>query len=89
MYTKNGNPVQILGDYMYSKSGKPIGQINGTKVFSPNGKYVGTITSDRLVYRSSDSANISSPFSIASVAGCASANAAGAAIAGDEPEIPN
>lgn len=53
------------------------------------GRYVGTITGDRLVYRSTDSAAVSSPFSAASRAGSAQANRAGSAIWGDEPSIPD
>jgi len=87
--TKDGKPLQVSGNYVYSKSGKPVGRISGNKVFGTNGKYVGTIVSNRLVYRSTDSASVGSPFSIASRAGSASANQAGAAMSGDEPDIPN
>lgn len=89
MYTKNGRPLQVSGDTVYSRSGKAVGRIKGTKVFGPNGRYVGTIVGDRLVYRSTDSASISSPFATANRAGSAKANHAGSAIWGDEPEIPD
>lgn len=89
MYTKNGRPLQVSGDTVYSRSGKVVGRIRGTKVFGPNGRYVGSIVGDRLVYRSTDSASISSPFAAADRAGSAKANHAGSAIWGDEPEIPD
>lgn len=89
LYTKNGNPLQVLGDKVYSRSGQVVGRIKGEKVFGPDGRYVGTIVNDRLVYRSTHSASISSPFAVANRAGTARANRAGAAMWGDEPDIPD
>jgi len=89
LYTKNGRPLQVSGDIVYSRSGKVIGRIKGDKVYGTDGHYVGTITGDRLVYRSTDSAGISSPFAAANHAGSAQANSAGSAIWGDEPDIPD
>jgi hypothetical protein len=89
LYTKNGRPLQVLGDIVYSKSGKVVGRINGNKAYGTNGRYVGTIDGNRLVFRSTESAEISSPFSAANSAGFASANMAGSAIWGDEPNIPD
>ena len=89
LYTKNGRPLQVSGDIVYSRSGKVIGRIKNEKVYGTDGRYVGTITSGRLVYRSIDSAGISSPFSAANHAGSAQANHAGSAISGDEPDIPD
>jgi len=88
LYTKDGRPLQVSGDYVYSCSGKVVGRISGDKVYSPGGRYVGTITSNRLVYRSTDSAGISSPFSVSNRAGSGQANAAGSGLWGDEPDIP-
>lgn len=87
LYTKNGKPLQVSDSTVYSKSGKVVGRIKGKKVFGPDGKYVGTIVNDRLVYRSTDSASISSPFSSANRVGTAKANRVGSAIWGDEPKI--
>lgn len=89
LYTKNGKPLQVSGSTVYSKSGKVVGRIKGKKVFGPDGKYVGTIVNDRLVYRSTDSASISSLFSAANRVGTAKANRLGSAILGDEPKIPD
>lgn len=89
MYTKNGKPLEVSGDIVYSRSGKVVGRINGSKVLSPNGRYVGSIDGDRLVYRSTDSAVIGSPFSISNRAGFGRANAAGLAMWGEEPDIPD
>jgi hypothetical protein len=88
LYTKNGRPLQVSGDRVYSRSGKVVGRIRGNKVYGTDGRYVGTITGNRLVYRSTDSAGVSSSFSAADRAGSARANAVGSAVWGDEPEIP-
>jgi hypothetical protein len=50
---------------------------------------VGTLTSGRLIYRSTDSAAISSPFVRMASVGRATASAAGSALWGDEPPIPD
>lgn len=89
LYTKDGNPLQVSGDIVYSRSGKVVGRIRGERVFGPNGLYVGTIVGDRLVYRSTDGAQIGSPFAASNHAGSARANHAGSAIWGDEPDIPD
>ena len=89
LYTKNGVPLQVSASIVYSKSGVAFGKIQGNKVFGTDGRYVGTIVNDRLVYRSNDSASIGSPFSVANKVGCARANRAGAAIMGEEPHIPS
>ncbi len=87
LYTKNGRPLQTSGDIIYSRSGVPVGKMRREKVFGRDGRYVGTIVGDRLVYRSTDSASIGSPFAAANRAGSAAANAAGSAVWGDEPNI--
>ncbi len=89
LYTKNGRPLQVSGDTVYSPSGTAFGRINGEKVYGTNGRYVGTIVGDRLVYRSTHSASISSPFSAANRTGTARANRVGSAMWGDEPDIPD
>ena len=89
LYTKNGKPLQVSGKTVYSQSWKVVGRIKNEKVYGTNGRYVGTIVNDRLVYRSTHSATISSPFSSANRAGIARANRAGSAMWGDEPNIPD
>jgi hypothetical protein len=89
LYTKNGRPLQVSGRTVYGRSGKVIGRISGNKVYGSDGRYVGTIDNGRLVYRSTDSAGISSPFSAADRAASASAASAGSALCGDEPNIPD
>lgn len=89
LYTKNGKPLQVSGDKVYSKSGKIVGKIKNEKVFGPDGRYVGTIVGNRLVYRSTHSCYISSSFSTSSSFGTFKANRAGSGIWGEEPVIPD
>ncbi len=42
LYTKNGRPLQLSGDIVYSRSGKVVGRINGHKVFGTNGLLIFT-----------------------------------------------
>ena len=63
--------------------------ISGDKVHGTNGRYVGTIDGDRLVYRSTERASVGSSFSTVNVVGSAAAKVVGAAIWGDEPNIPD
>jgi hypothetical protein len=89
LYIKNGRPLQVSGDIVYSRSGKVVGKINNNKVYGTDGHYVGTIVGDRLVYRSTDSASVGSTFSASNRAGTARANHTRSAISGDEPNIPD
>lgn len=89
LYTKLGRPLQVSGKTVYSGRGVPIGRIRGTKVFGTDGRYVGTIVSDRLVCRSTHSASIGSPFSCAARAGVARARRAASAVWGEEPNVPD
>jgi len=87
LYTKDGRPLQVSGETVYSGSGAVVGRIRGSKVYDTDGRYVRTITGDRLVYHSTDSASVGSPFAAAARAGSARAPSAGSAIWGDEPKI--
>lgn len=89
LYTKNGRPLQVSGDALYSRSGTYLGSISNGKVYDPSGRYAGTVDSDRVVYRSSDSASVGSSTISGNRAGVASANVAGSALWGDEPPFPD
>ena len=86
LYTKNGKPLTLRGDDVYDSSGRHVGRRSGNKIYAPNGRYAATIVGDRAIYRSTESAAISSSFAPnASTAGSAEANRAGTADWGDEP----
>jgi len=89
LYTKNGRPLQVSGDKVYSRSGTIVGRIRQDRVYGTDRRYVGTIVGERLVYRSTHCADASSSFSVANRAGSARANRVGSAIWGDEPNIPD
>lgn len=77
---KKGNPLQLSGNNIYSRSGAVVGRIKNYKIFGTDGQYVGTIEGERPVYRSTDSAKINSPFVPARRAGTGRANRAGSGI---------
>jgi hypothetical protein len=85
LYTRNGKPLKVNGDDIFDASGQHVGRRRGDKVYGPDGVYAGTIVGDRVVYRSTDSAAISSPFAPRASAGTAEANRAGSGVWGEEP----
>lgn len=87
LHTKNGRPLLVSGSGVFGPSGTEVGRTRGNKVFGSDGRYVGTIADDRLVYHATDSASIGSAFAPSVRAGTARANRAGSATWGDEPEI--
>ena len=87
LYTKNGRALQLVGDQLYSRSGRYLGRIIGQKVYDPQGQYAGTVVGDRVVFRSTDSATISGPSIGASRVGSAEANAVASALSGEEPNF--
>lgn len=87
MYTLNGRPLKVDGDDIFSASGEHVARLRNGKAYSSNGDYVGTVVGDRLIYRSTESATISSPFAQRASAGFSAADAAGSAQWGDEPPI--
>ncbi len=89
LYTKEGRPLRQSGDDLFSQSGTHVAKLKGKKAYGPDGQYVGTLVGSRLVYRSTDSASIGSPFAQRAHAGTANASAVGSALLGDEPPIPD
>jgi hypothetical protein len=82
LYTKDGEPLEVGGNDIWDRNGRHVGRRRGKKVFGPNGRYAGTIDGDRVIYRSIDSAEISSPFAPSPRVGSAEANAIGSALWG-------
>jgi hypothetical protein len=88
LYTKQGWPLQLFGDVVYSRSGKVVGRIQSNKVYGKDGRYVATIDGDRLVHRSMDGAIRAGIFSANNIPGSPLAKAMASAIYGNEPNIP-
>jgi hypothetical protein len=89
IYTKNGRPLQRVGDDLFAKSGLQVARLRGDRAFGPDGRYVGTLVNDRLIYRSAQNAAVGSSFSPRRVMGSALVNRAGTAAWGEEPPIPD
>lgn len=89
LYTKNGRPLKRRGDDLFSASGTHVGRIRGEKVFDSTGRYAGTVVGDRVIYRSTHSASIGSPFVQRVSVGFARVNRVGTAAWGDEPPFPD
>lgn len=87
LYTKNGRPLRRDGYRLFAHSGTYVGRINGNYVFDPFGRYAGTIVGDRVVYRSSHSARISSPIASANGGGSGEGSRGGSGLWGDEPRF--
>ena len=87
MYTKDGRPLEVRGNKIYGSSGRQVATIRGRKAFGPDGSYVGTVVGNRLIYRSTDSASVGSPFAPQVRAPSARANAATSAQWGEEPVL--
>jgi hypothetical protein len=89
LYTKEGRPLRQSGSDLFSRPGTHVAKLEGKKAYGPDGRYVGTLAGNRLVYRSTDGASIGSPFAQRAHAGTANASAVGSAILADEPPIPD
>lgn len=61
----------------------------GDYVFDCSGGYAGTIVGDRVVYRSTHSARVSSPTVSAARGGSGAASRGGSGMWGDEPPFPD
>jgi hypothetical protein len=87
MNTKDGRPLRVSGDKVFGPSGRQVGRVRRDKVFGPDGRYIGTVVGHRLVYRSTQSASIGSPFAASIGSPSLGTNRVGSAMWGDEPDI--
>jgi hypothetical protein len=86
LYTKQGRALRVDGDDLVSHAGH-VARLRGGFAFGPDGRYVGTVVGDRLIYRTTDSAHIASPYVRRATAGHAYADRVATAAWGDEPPI--
>lgn len=61
LHTKNGRPLQLVGDRLFAKSGSYLGLVKNGKAYHSTGIYAGTIVGDRVVYRLEHSATLIGP----------------------------
>ena len=88
MHTKNGKPLQVIGNTIYNGSGQVMGRVREAKVFAQDGSYVGTVVGDRLVFRSSDSYKVAPAFTAAKCKARGLSERARSKVRGDEPTLP-
>jgi hypothetical protein len=89
LHTRDGRPLARSGDDLFARSGRHVARFRGRLAFGPDGRYVGTLVGDRLVYRGGDGVALGVPFPAAPRAGFSAVNAIGALILGEEPPIPD
>ena len=87
VYSKNGVPFLRDGDRLFDGSGVEVGRFHGSKVYNSRGRYAATLVNDRLIYRTSDSASVNSPFAPSRRGGFGVMRRIGAAINGSEPKF--
>lgn len=85
LYTRSGRLLQRNGDHLYSRSGTYLGRLRNGKVFDPDGRYCGTVSGDRVVYRTIDSAARAEASTAARCPATTKANRAGTSLWGVEP----
>ena len=90
MHTKNGKPLQVSGSTLYSGSGQVLGRVRDARLFDQDGRYVGTVVGDRLVFRSAERSKVAPAFTAAKCPPRALKSRARAAmLRGDEPDLPD
>jgi hypothetical protein len=89
MHTKNGRPLQISGKTLYSESGQVVGRVREAKLFSQEGRYVGTVVGDRLVYRAADRAEVAPSFNASRCSPRHLSIRHRSNVRGEEPVIPD
>jgi hypothetical protein len=87
IHTRDGEPLAHNGDDLFDASGRHVARLRGSKAFGPDGQYVGTLVGDRLVYRSTESVVIGSPFACRVGSPFARTHAVGSALLGEEPRF--
>jgi hypothetical protein len=87
IHTRDGEPLARGGDDLFDASGRHVARLRGAKAFGPDGRYLGTLVGDRLVYRGTDSAVIGPPFTRRVGSPFAQARTVGSALLGQEPRF--
>ena len=89
MHTKNGRALQVLGSTLYTTSGQVVGRVRDARLFDQDGRYVGTVVGDRLVFRPDERNKVGPGFTAARCPARAMNNRARVAmLRGDEPTLP-
>ena len=90
MHTKNGKALQVNGSTLYTGSGYVVGRIRDARLFDQDGRYVGTVVGDRLVYRAAERNKVGPGFTAARCPMRALKDRARVSmLRGDEPTLPD
>jgi hypothetical protein len=90
MHTKNGRALQKAGNTLYTGSGYVVGRLRDSRLFDQDGRYVGTVVGDRLVYRAAERSKVGPAFTASRCPAKALDNRARLAmLRGDEPTLPD
>lgn len=89
IYTREGLPLKVNGDDLFARSGQHVARLSRgrKKAYGSDGKYVGTLVGDRLIYRSVDRAAIGPSFAKRAGQPHALVKHARTALWGDEPSL--
>jgi len=89
MHTKNGKALQVSGSTLYTAAGQVIGRIRDARLFDQDGRYVGTVVGDRLVFRPGERNKVGPGFTASKCpARALNDRARQAMLRGDEPTLP-
>ena len=90
MHTKNGRPLQVSGKTLYTGSGRVVGRVHETRLFDQDGRYVGTVVGDRLVFRSAERNKVGPGFTASKCpARALNERARMSMLRGEEPTLPD
>jgi hypothetical protein len=90
MHTKNGKALQVSGGTLYTGAGQVVGRIREDRLFDQDGRYVGTVVGDRLVYRSAERNKVGPGFNAARCPPRALHDRARVSmLRGEEPTLPD
>jgi hypothetical protein len=88
LFTRDGKALALIDDDVFDRAGAHVARRSGTHLYGPDGRYVGTIIGDRVVYRSIDDITVHAPFARRRHVGSARADRPRAALRGEEPFGP-
>jgi hypothetical protein len=90
MHTKNGRPLQESRSTVYTGAGQVVGRLREARVYDQDGRYVGTVVGDRLVYRAAERNKLGPAFTAARCPPKAlDPRARQAMLRGEEPTLPD
>ena len=87
LYTKEGWPLRRDGRRLFSSSGAEVARLRDDRAYGADGRYVGTIVNERLVYRPMHAGRTASSFLPSHRMGFSRMRRMGRLMSGSEPPI--